>query len=42
MGHGEVFVVAGRLPQSGKVFADQKSKTIGFSLDAIADAKLGR
>ena len=33
--------MAGRLPQSGKVFADQTSRTIGFSLGALTDAKLG-
>jgi hypothetical protein len=36
-----VFWVAGRLPQSGKLFADQPSRTIGFSLGVLTDAKLG-
>jgi hypothetical protein len=33
--------VTGGLPQSGKVFADQASKTMGFSLGVLTDAKLG-
>jgi hypothetical protein len=41
MGHGGVFGMADRLPQSGKVFADQTSRTIGFSLGVLTDAKLG-